>query len=57
MVDVAIPSDSNIRKNKQEKLESLWGVKASVVPVVRGAIRPVTHKLGHLRSLSRGAQS
>lgn len=55
VVDVAIPSDSNIRKKEQEKLEKyqglkeelekMWGVKASVVPVVIGALGAVTPKL------------
>ena len=44
LVDVAIPSDSDIRKKGHKKLEKyqglkeelerMWGVKASVVPVV-----------------------
>ena len=56
VVDVAIPSDSNIRKKEHEKLEKyqglreelekMWGVKAKVVPVVIGALVAVTPKLG-----------
>ena len=56
VIDVAIPSDSNIRKKEHEKLEKyqglkkelekMWGVKATVVPVVIGALGAVTHKLG-----------
>ncbi|TWW57282.1 hypothetical protein D4764_07G0000010 [Takifugu flavidus] len=44
VIDVAIPSDSNIRKKEHEKLEKyqglkeemerMWGMKATVVPVV-----------------------
>ena len=44
VIDVAIPSDSNIWKMEQEKLEKyqgpkqelqkMWGVKATVVPVL-----------------------
>ena len=51
MVNVAIPSDSNIRKKEnkklkkyqelKEELERTWGVKASVI----GASGAVTHKL------------
>ena len=56
VVDVAIPSDSNIRKKEHQKLEKyqglreelekMWGVKAKVVPVVIGALVAVTPKLG-----------
>ena len=56
MIDVAIPSDSNIKKKEHEKiekyqglkeeLERMWGVKATVVPVVIGALGAVTYKLG-----------
>ena len=52
MVDVAIPSDGNIRKKEHEKLwkyqglERMWGVKASLVPVVIRALEAVTLKLG-----------
>ena len=30
----------------REELERMWGVKATVVPVVIGALGAVTHKLG-----------
>ena len=53
VVDIAIPSDSNIKKKKQEKLEKyqglkevleeMWGLKAPVVPMVIGALGAVTH--------------
>ena len=56
VVDVAIPSDSNIRKQEHEKLdnyqglkdelEGMWGGKVSAVPVVIGALGAVTPKLG-----------
>ncbi len=52
VMDVAIPSDSNIKKKEHEKLkkyqglEKMWGVKAAVVPVVIGALGAVTPKLG-----------
>ena len=55
MIDVALPSDSNIRKKEYEKLEKYqgikeelertWKVKAKVVPVVIGALGAVTPKL------------
>ncbi|KAM9816571.1 carbohydrate sulfotransferase 6 isoform X4 [Syngnathus typhle] len=55
VVDIAIPSDGNIRKKELEKLEKYqglkeelekaWKVKASVVPVVIGALGAVTPKL------------
>ena len=76
VIDVAIPSDSNIKKKEHEKLEKyqglreeleeMWKLKVTVVPVVIGALRAVTPRLGqwpsklqeqHLRSLSRRAQS
>ena len=53
MVDVAIPSDNNIRKKEQEfekykglkeELKRMWGVKTSMVPVVIGAVRTLTPK-------------
>ncbi len=56
LTDVAIPSDSKIRKKEHQKLEKyqglkkelekMSGVKATVVPVVIGALGAVTHKLG-----------
>ena len=56
MIDVEILSDSNIKKKEHENLEKyqglkedlerIWGVKASVVPVVIGTLRAVTPKLG-----------
>ncbi|XP_054913489.1 uncharacterized protein LOC129377515 [Poeciliopsis prolifica] len=55
VVDVAIPSDCNIRKKEHEKLEKYqglreeleraWKVKTTVVPVVIGALGAVTPKL------------
>uniref|UniRef100_A0A087XGF1 Reverse transcriptase zinc-binding domain-containing protein n=2 Tax=Poecilia formosa TaxID=48698 RepID=A0A087XGF1_POEFO len=55
VVDVAIPSDHNIRKKEHEKLEKYqglreelekaWKVKTTVVPVVIGALGAVTPKL------------
>ena len=49
MVDVAIQSDSNIKKKEHEKpekyqglkeeVEKKWELKAAVVPVVIGALR------------------
>ncbi|XP_041652507.1 uncharacterized protein LOC121515677 [Cheilinus undulatus] len=53
VIDVAIPSDSNIREKEHEKLEKyqglkeelekMWGVKETVVTGARGAVTP---KLG-----------
>uniref|UniRef100_A0A3B5PPD0 Reverse transcriptase domain-containing protein n=1 Tax=Xiphophorus maculatus TaxID=8083 RepID=A0A3B5PPD0_XIPMA len=55
VIDVAIPSDCNIRKKEHEKLEKYqglreeleraWKVKTTVVPVVIGALGAVTPKL------------
>uniref|UniRef100_A0A087YQ23 Uncharacterized protein n=1 Tax=Poecilia formosa TaxID=48698 RepID=A0A087YQ23_POEFO len=55
VVDVAIPSDYNIRKKEHEKLEKYqglreelekaWKVKTTVVPVVIRALWAVTPKL------------
>ncbi|TWW80141.1 hypothetical protein D4764_10G0011710 [Takifugu flavidus] len=55
LIDVAIPSDSNIRKKEHEKLEKyqglkeeierMWGMKATVVPVVIGTLGAVTPNL------------
>ena len=55
VVDVAIPSDYNIRRKEREELEKyqvlgeelerMRGVKASAVPVVRGALGVITPKL------------
>uniref|UniRef100_A0A3B3HW39 Reverse transcriptase domain-containing protein n=1 Tax=Oryzias latipes TaxID=8090 RepID=A0A3B3HW39_ORYLA len=55
VVDVAVPSDGNIRKKEHEKLEKYqglreelekaWKVKVTVVPVVIGALGAVTPKL------------
>ncbi|TWW73505.1 Kin of IRRE-like protein 1 [Takifugu flavidus] len=54
VIDVAIPSDSNIRKKEHEKLEKyqglkenierMCGMKATVVPVVIGTLGAVTPK-------------
>ncbi len=51
VIDVAILSDSNIRKLEKyqrlkEELKKMWRVKATVVPVVIGALGAVAHKLG-----------
>ncbi|KAF7650224.1 hypothetical protein LDENG_00129190, partial [Lucifuga dentata] len=56
VIDVAVPADSNIRKKEHQKiqryqglkeeLERTWKVKSKVVPVVTGALRAVTPKLG-----------
>ena len=55
VIDVVVPSDSNIRKKYEklekyqglkEELERMWKVKAKVVPVVEGALGAVTPKLG-----------
>ncbi|TWW69428.1 ATP-dependent Clp protease proteolytic subunit, mitochondrial [Takifugu flavidus] len=63
VIDVAILSDSNIRKKEHEKLkeemERMWGMKATVVPVVIGTLRAVTPKLSTvdiLFGLGRGEQ-
>ena len=74
-VDVSIPSDRNIRQKEhgklkihqglKEELGRMWGVKTSVVPVVKGAHRAATPKLrvaptnprNHLRSLTKRGQS
>ncbi|TWW61003.1 hypothetical protein D4764_05G0010930 [Takifugu flavidus] len=49
VIDVAIPSDSNIRKNEHEKLkeeiERMCGIKATVVPIVIGTLWAVTPNL------------
>ncbi|TWW59309.1 hypothetical protein D4764_06G0008390 [Takifugu flavidus] len=55
VIDVAIPSDSNIRKKEHKKLEKyqglkeemerMWWMKATVVPVVIGALGAVTPNL------------
>ncbi|XP_070694492.1 protocadherin-8 [Pempheris klunzingeri] len=67
MIDVAIPSDSNIRKKEhrklkkyhglKEELEKMWGVKATVVPVVFRALGSVTHKLGEWLQQIQGRTS
>ena len=54
-MDVAIPSDSNIREEEheelekyqglKEELEKAWKVKATVVPVVIGTLGAVTPML------------
>ena len=55
VVNVAILTDSNIRKREhkkhekcrrlKEELEKMWGVKAAVVPIVIRALGAVTPKL------------
>lgn len=60
VIDVAIPSDTNIKTKDHEKLEKMWKVKVKVVPVVIGALSAITPKQEQeqrLRSLSRRAQS
>ena len=54
LIEVTIPSDSNIRKKEHEELEKypglkaeqgkMWGIKVTVVPVVIRALGTVTHK-------------
>ena len=56
VVDVATPTKSNINKKGhkkvekyqelKEELERMWGVKTSVVPMIIGALRDATQKLG-----------
>ena len=55
VIDVAVPSDSSIRKEYEklekyqgleEELERMWKVKAKVVPVVVGTLGAVAPKLG-----------
>ena len=58
VVDVKVPSDSNIRKKEQKKLgkyqglkeelKRMWSIKTSVVTKVMGALKAVTPKLGEL---------
>ena len=55
MIDVAVPSDCNIRKKEHEKIdkyqglreemEKMWKVKAKVVPIVIGALGAVAPTL------------
>ena len=55
VIDITVPSDSNIKKKESEKLkkyqglkdklERSWKVMAKVVPVVIGALRAETPKL------------
>ena len=55
VVDVAIPSDGNIREKEHEKLEKyqglkealkkMWSVRAAVVPIVMEALGTLTPKL------------
>ena len=52
VIDVAVPSDNNIKQKEYEKLEKYqelkeelkrtWNVKAKVVPVLIGALRAVS---------------
>lgn len=55
VIDVAVSSDSNIRKEYEElqkyqdlkeELKGIWKVKVKVLPVVVGAFGAVTPKLG-----------
>ena len=56
VIDVSIQSVCNMRKKEHEKLEKyqvrreelerMWGVKASVVLALIGALRVGTYKLG-----------
>lgn len=60
VIDVAIPTDSNIKKKEHEKLEKyqglkeelekMWKGRAPVVPVVIGALGAVTPKLAPAES-------
>ena len=55
VIEVAVPSDSNMRKKEykklekyrgmKEELERMWKLKAKVVPVVIGSLRAVNPKL------------
>ena len=56
MINVAIPSYSNIKKKEQkrlekicrmiEEIEKMWKVMETVVPVVIGTLGAVTFKVG-----------
>lgn len=67
-IDIVILSNSNIRKNERRKLEKknqglkvelemIREVKATVVPVVIGALGAVTHSLGELLQQILGTTS
>ena len=55
MIDIAVPSDSNIKKKEYEKLEKYrglkeelertWKVKVKVAPVVIGALGKVAGRV------------
>ena len=55
LIDVAVPGDGNIARKEFEKInnyadlrvkiERMWNRKTSVIPVVRGALRSISHKL------------
>ncbi|KAJ8040969.1 hypothetical protein HOLleu_15434 [Holothuria leucospilota] len=62
IVDVAVPSDTNIERKEREKIEKyqdlrlevqrMWDVKAKVVPVVVGALGATTQNLDkHLEEI------
>lgn len=67
VIDVAILSDAIIRTKEhemlekfqglKEKLERMWKVKSTVVPVVTGALGAVTPKLGERLQQIPGATS
>ena len=67
VVDVVIPSDSNIRKKGHERfkqyqslkgeLERMWGVKTSLVPVVIGALRAVSLETAKILPGPAGSQA
>lgn len=63
MIDIAIPSDSNIKKKEHKKLkkypalrknlDKMQWVKATVVPIVIGALCAVTPKLDERHQTSQ----
>lgn len=63
MIDIAIPSDSNIKKKEYKKLkkyqalrknlDKMQCVKATVVPIVIGALWAVTPKLDERHQTSQ----
>ncbi|XP_077138906.1 uncharacterized protein LOC143804564 [Ranitomeya variabilis] len=67
IIDVSVPSDSNIRKKEYEKqekyqglkgeLNKMWKVKATVILAVLGALRTVTPKLEECLQQIPGATS
>lgn len=63
MIDIAIPSDSNIKKKEYKKLkkyqalrknlDKMQWVKVTVVPIVIGALWAVTPKLDERHQTSQ----